>query len=98
VKINLKRLTLGAAGLIAGLASTTCFDDTASAASYYGNARWCAVVDRGAGSIIWECEYDTVEQCVPNVIAGNRGFCQHNPYWQGGNSPPPPRHRHRKQY
>jgi hypothetical protein len=97
VKISRRGLTFAAAAQIAALASTTWFEDTASAASYYGNARWCAVVDRGAGSITWECEYDTVEQCVPNVIAGNRGFCQHNPYWQGGESPPPG-HRHRKHY
>ncbi len=53
-----------------------------SRASTYGNAPWCAVVDQGAGNIMWECEYQSVAECTPNVLAGNRGFCQRNPYYQ----------------
>ena len=34
----------------------------------------------------WDCEYGSIETCRPNVIAGNRGFCQLNPYY----SPAPP--------
>jgi hypothetical protein len=68
-------------------------------AAYIGNAPWCAVVNTGAGNIEWDCEYGSIEACRPNVIAGNRGFCQINPYY----SPAPlygaPRvkraHRHR---
>lgn len=46
-----------------------------------GNAPWCAVVEIGAGEVEWDCHYQTVEQCAPNVVAGNRGFCNPNPYY-----------------
>ena len=29
----------------------------------------------------WECIYRSVEECRPNVLAGNRGFCNPNPYF-----------------
>jgi hypothetical protein len=69
-------------------------------AAYLGNAPWCAVVNIGAGDVEWDCEYGSIEACRPNVIAGNRGFCQINPYY----SPAPPygapylkrAHRHRR--
>ena len=57
------------------------------AQSYYGNAPWCAVVNQGAGDVVWECEYRTAAQCAPNVIAGNRGFCNVNPYYTPGPAP-----------
>lgn len=46
-----------------------------------GNAPWCAVVEIGAGEVEWDCHYQTVEQCAANVVAGNRGFCNLNPYY-----------------
>ena len=46
-------------------------------------APWCAVVSSGPGSVYWDCRYRTVEECVPNVIAGNRGFCNQNPRYVG---------------
>jgi hypothetical protein len=45
----------------------------------FGDAPWCAVVTLGAGEVHWDCQYRTVEECVPNVLAGNRGFCNPNP-------------------
>jgi len=57
------------------------------AASAFGDAPWCAVIEIGAGEIYWDCQYRTVEQCVPNVIAGNRGFCNVNPYGPGPTAP-----------
>jgi hypothetical protein len=47
------------------------------------NAPWCAVISVGAGAVIWDCQYRTIEECVPNVLAGNRGFCNHNPRYEG---------------
>lgn len=47
-----------------------------------GDAPWCAVVEIGAGEVEWDCHYQTIEQCRPNVIAGNRGFCNLNPYYR----------------
>jgi hypothetical protein len=70
-------------------------------ASTDGDAPWCAVVNQG-GNVMWECYYATVAECQPNVLAGNRGFCQRNPYYQAaapqyyrgaprdyGSTPPP---------
>ena len=67
-----------------------------SRASTYGHEPWCAVVDQGAGNVMWECEYQSIAECQPNVLAGNRGFCQRNPYYQAAapqyyrGAPPPP--------
>ena len=47
-----------------------------------GDAPWCAVVNSGPDEMEWDCHYQTVEQCAPNVVAGNRGFCALNPYWR----------------
>jgi len=52
----------------------------------YGSAPWCAVVDVGWGDIVRECDYRTFEECVPNVLAGNRGFCEQNQSWSGWQS------------
>jgi hypothetical protein len=65
---------------IAALAAATCWG--ASPGHAGGDAPWCAVVNIGAGDVYWDCHYRTVEECVPNVIAGNRGFCNLNP-WPG---------------
>jgi hypothetical protein len=37
--------------------------------------------------MVWYCYYKTVEECVPNVLAGNRGFCNVNPYWTASQAP-----------
>jgi hypothetical protein len=52
-----------------------------SSSRAYGDAPWCAVYSVGRDAY-WDCQYRTVEECVPNVIAGNRGFCNLNP-WPG---------------
>ena len=48
-------------------------------AQFYGPGPWCAVVDRGMGSMHWDCRYRSLAECRPNVLAGNRGFCNRNP-------------------
>lgn len=57
-------------------------------------APWCAVYTVGWG-VHWDCSYATLEACVPFVIAGNRGFCNPNPYYPGPVEARPGRHRHR---
>jgi hypothetical protein len=44
------------------------------------NAPWCAVIDMGTGDVHWECH------CYRrgNILAGNRGFCNHSPYYGPG--------------
>jgi Protein of unknown function (DUF3551) len=68
-------------------------------AQAYGDAPWCAVISLGTGDVQWDCEYRTVEECIPNVLAGNRGFCNVNPYGPGpgyaSTALPHPKHRHR---
>jgi hypothetical protein len=59
-----------------------------------GTAPWCAVLDYGRGSAYWDCQYASIEACRPNVIAGNRGFCNPNPAWQAA-ADMPKRQRHR---
>jgi hypothetical protein len=44
-------------------------------------APWCAVITIGEDSVYWDCRYSSIEQCRPNVLAGNRGFCNPNPYY-----------------
>jgi Protein of unknown function (DUF3551) len=58
------------------LEAALCFDIPASQA--YGDAPWCAVYS-GDGAK-WDCQYRTFEECRPNVLAGNRGWCNPNPY------------------
>ena len=64
--------------IAAGLAVGSMFDAPASNAS--GDAPWCAVTEIGEGAEAWDCQYRAVEECVPNVLAGNRGRCSPNPY------------------
>jgi hypothetical protein len=72
---TLAKLTIGLAAAVA----VTWFGTSSSRA--YGDAPWCAVYSVGRDAY-WDCQYRTVEECVPNVIAGNRGFCNLNP-WPG---------------
>ena len=44
-------------------------------------APWCAVISMGTGSVYWDCQYRSIEECRPNVLAGNRGWCNPNPYF-----------------
>ena len=67
---------------VAAVAATLCFDPAITHAALYGNSRWCAVTNQGSDALNWACEYDTVEDCTPAVLTGNRGFCAQNPYWR----------------
>ena len=53
-------------------------------------APWCAVISLGTGSVYWDCQYSSFEQCLPNVLAGN-----HNPYYSNAYQPAE-RRRYRK--
>jgi hypothetical protein len=49
-----------------------------------GNAPWCAIQPLGPdGGVTEDCSSWSLDQCVPEVIAGNRGWCGQNPRWQG---------------
>jgi len=82
VKISIRGLLWAAAASAAVLGSMV----PASGDGQIGDDKWCAVVDQGSGALQWDCEYDTVQNCAPAVVQGNRGFCALNPSYQ----PPPP--------
>jgi len=84
VKIIILRLTATAAGLAAAIA----FAITPSQAATWGHAQWCAVTNNGGDNLMWECVFDTVEECQPFILAGNRGFCSLNPDWRKPDAPP----------
>jgi hypothetical protein len=47
---------------------------------------WCAVLNFG-NDVTEDCQYRSLEECVPAVTAGFRGFCNLNPRWQGAVEP-----------
>ena len=72
----------GVAGIIivTAVAAALLLDPRASRA-YEGP--WCALSDIGGGVMQENCSMRTLEMCRQEVIAGNRGFCNPNPRWQG---------------
>ena len=62
---------------------------------------WCAFISLGPSNVYEDCQYRSFEECRPNVISGNRGFCNHNPRWVDGTgvaSPHPRGKRHPQRY
>ena len=57
----------------------------------------CAVVSTWNGNVTWECQYNSVEECVPNVLSGNRGFCNVNPAF-GLYAAEPAKHRKQRKW
>ena len=53
---------------VAAALASLAFGLQPAAADYYG-APWCAVIAMGDGDMQWSCEYRSVEECRPNVIA-----------------------------
>ncbi len=93
----MKRAILKLALASATVTGAMALGASAGQAQTFGNAPWCAVVNMGTGDVQWDCEYRTVEECVPNVLAGNRGSCTQNPYFHGyyaAAAPPAVYHRH----
>lgn len=65
------------------------------AALAYGSAPWCSVTTEGGG-IHYQCQYKSAADCQSHVIAGNRGYCNENPFYHGPKKrKPPPRHTRR---
>jgi hypothetical protein len=51
-------------------------------------APWCAMIEQGKGSVYWDCQYRSFEDCYRrgNILAGNRGFCTPSPYYVAGSA------------
>ena len=79
----------------AALAVATLFGTSTSRA--YGDAPWCAVINIGKGTVYQDCQYRSFEDCYRrgNILAGNRGFCDVNP-WPGPSQVVPYKHRKRQ--
>jgi Protein of unknown function (DUF3551) len=58
--------------------------DVRASQAYQGP--WCAGTSRGH-AFVYNCSMRTFDQCVSEVIAGNRGFCSPNPYYRGHRRP-----------
>ena len=45
-------------------------------------APWCAAINLGTGSVYWDCQYSSFDDCYRrgSILAGNRGFCNQSPY------------------
>jgi len=51
-------------------------------------APWCAMIQNGTGSVYWDCQYRSFEECYGkgNILGGNRGFCNPSPYYVAGSA------------
>jgi Protein of unknown function (DUF3551) len=75
------RHRLAAAAIIAGAIALS---GPASAYVVRGaEAPWCAIMNMGTGVVHEDCSYASLEACRPNILAGNRGFCNPNPAYRG---------------
>ena len=85
---------------IAALAAVLWFAAAPSQAGTYGNGPWCSVQNLGFGEFEWDCEYASAAACAPTVVAGNRGFCNRNPYFaeERAGAPAPRYRRHHRYY
>jgi len=82
------RLIFAAVGTVA---ARTCGPKSARAYE----APWCAVIAVNTGSVYWDCQYRSFKDCRPTVLAGNRGWCNPNPYFVAGNTEPKRSKKHR---
>lgn len=79
--------------LIGGVALVAVLLEARPVQAYEGP--WCAMMSMGNGGTYEDCHYASFEACYPNVLAGNRGFCNQNPRWVGApNAKPRARNRH----
>ena len=46
----------------------------------------------------WDCQYNSLEECIPNVLSGNRGFCNVNPAFGLYAAKPTEHQKHRKRH
>jgi hypothetical protein len=61
--------------------AATVLGSGSSQAQYEGP--WCAIEQNGEGSVREICHFRTIEACIAEVVAGNRGTCGHNPRYAG---------------
>ena len=57
-----------------------------SSAGRAAEGPWCAILNFGS-DVTEDCQYRTLQECLPAVTAGFRGFCNPNPRWQEAAEP-----------
>jgi hypothetical protein len=82
--------------LIAVTIAAAILFDVRPSGAYQGP--WCAVENVGGSTVRYDCSMRTLEQCTSLIIAGNRGFCNPNPYYRGPESDQPRGKRKRYRY
>ena len=68
---------------VAAVLASLQFAPSTATTQYYTSAPWCAVISLGDNDVHRECIYRSIEQCRTTILAGNRGFCNPNPYYVG---------------
>jgi hypothetical protein len=76
MKRNLPLTVMQLVFAVAVSAAALCVNVPVSRAFEHGP--WCAVVNVGS-NVIWDCRYNSFEECVSNVLSGDRGSCNLNP-------------------
>ena len=71
--------------------ATTALPGSDPAQAYDGP--WCGVYSIGDGSSVEKCDFRNFESCREEIVAGNRGFCRQNGYYQGNPEASAPRPR-----
>lgn len=74
--------------------ATTALLGSRPAQAYY-DGPWCGVYSIAPGGAVEKCDYQTFESCRMDIVAGNRGFCRQNGYWQGNAAVYTTRHHRR---
>jgi len=65
-----------------GLLAVVLSMNTRSSHAYQtGDSKWCAVTNKGADTMQWDCEYDTSDHCAAAIV-GTGGYCAINPFWR----------------
>ena len=85
------KLAIATLALVAGMS----FDVSPSLA--FGDAAWCAAINKGMGEVYLDCQYRTFEECRAGAAA-DRGFCNVNPAPGPSAAAPVVRPRHQKLY
>jgi hypothetical protein len=57
------------------VAAVLCMNTQASHAYQTGDSKWCAVMNKVGGTMQWECEYDTSDECA-TAVADTGGYCE----------------------
>lgn len=73
--------------LATAVVATAILAQTPTGQARAAEAPWCSYSSVGNFSLAEDCSFVTFEACRDTVLAGNRGFCNHNPRYTGPMEP-----------